>query len=71
MKDLLSRLLPHNWNDVLAFMLLIAIPMVWVLAGRGWMDLTKLGDVNGVLITTWTLIIQYYFRRAPPGNSGT
>lgn len=71
MKEILSRLLPHNWNDMLAVMLLIIIPLLWILAGSGRIDLTKLGDLNGALIATWTLIIQFYFRRAPPGNGGT
>lgn len=67
-RALLSRVLPHNWNDILAVLLLTIIPALWILAGSGRIDLTKLGDLNGALIATWLLIVQYYFRRAPPNG---
>ena len=65
---MMQRFLPRTWNDVLALFLLVVIPAFWVGAGRGWIDLARLGDVNGALIAMWTLVVQYYFRRAPPGN---
>lgn len=57
---------PQNWNDILALLLLFLIPTLWVLYGRGMVDLNE--SVSGALIVTWTMVIQYYFRRQPPKN---
>lgn len=54
---------PQNWNDILALFVLALIPALWVL------QINLGGEVNGALIATWTLVIQYYFRKAPPGGA--
>ena len=57
-----------HFNDRIALLLLILIPALWILDG---FDKVHLGaEVTGALIATWTLVIQYYFRRQPP-NEGT
>lgn len=53
-----------TWNDRLALLLLLAIPGLWILSGRGIIALPA--EVVGALIATWTLVVQYYFRKAPP-----
>ena len=70
MKWLMDRILPRTWNDVLSVLILIIIPVVWGMAGSGHIDFARLGDLNGALIATWTLVVQYYFRRSPPTNGG-
>ena len=64
MKAMLARLLPRNWNDTLSLMLLLIIPLLWVYSGKGRMDIPD--TVQGALIVTWTMVIQYYFRQRPP-----
>lgn len=56
----------QNFNDTVALFLLVVIPAMWILDARGWVTLNR--EVAGSLIVTWTIIIQYYFRRAPPEN---
>ena len=58
-----ERLLPKNWNDLLSLLLIFIIPALWILSGKGIIETDA--SVNGALIATWTIIIQYYFRRAP------
>ena len=58
----MSRFIPQTFNDFLALILIFGIIALWVLQGCG--RLTLLPEVTGALIVTWTLIIQFYFRRA-------
>lgn len=59
-----------HFNDRLALgLLFFIIPAAWVLDGLGIMKLSP--EVNGALIATWTLLIQYYWRKQPPSNGGT
>lgn len=51
-----------TFNDRLALVLLVGIPILWVLHGRGTVTLP--GEVIGALIATWTLVVQFYFRKA-------
>ncbi len=52
---------PANWNDMLAPFVLIGLPFLWVAF--------SLPDiVLGATIAGWTLVIQYYWRKAPPGT---
>ena len=52
-----------KFNNKLAILLLLIIACLWFVAGK---EFIKLDDqVSGALIVTWTLIIQYYFRRKP------
>ena len=55
-----------SFNDRLAIWLLILIPGIWIAdALNVWaMDLNP--EVGGALIATWTLVIQYYWRKQPP-----
>lgn len=53
-----------SFNDRLALVLLGLIPLLWVLSGRGTITLPP--EVVGALIATWTLVVQYYFRKQPP-----
>ena len=62
--DIICRALPQNWNDTLALTLLIIIPALWALNGKGIVNIGE--SVNGALIVTWTLIVQFYFRQRPP-----
>ena len=58
-----------TWNDRLSVFILAAIIGLWVCDGR-WIVLQ--GEVKGALIAVFTLITQYYFRKAPAnGSSGT
>lgn len=59
---------PNSWNDVLALLLLVIIPALWVLDRLLVFELS--GEIIGALIATWTLIVQFYFRKAPPNDKG-
>lgn len=63
MLKIMDRWMPRNWNDVLALVLLFVIPALWVLQGLKTLELV--GEVIGATIMGWTLVLQYYFRRAP------
>ena len=55
--------LPQNWNDMLALLLIIIIPALWILYGKGMIKIDE--SVNGALISTWTIVVMFYFRKAP------
>jgi len=62
----MKKMIPQNFNDLLCILLIFLIVLFWVLSG---MDIVNLEEqVSGALIVTWTLLIQYYFRRKPPTN---
>jgi len=57
-----------NFNDFLAVILVCLIVCLWVLQGRG--IILAMPEISGATIATFTIIVQYYFRRAPPTNGG-
>lgn len=57
------KFIPQNWNDTLALLLILLTPAIWILNGKGM--ITVPAEVSGALIATWTMIIQFYFRKAP------
>jgi len=52
-----------NFNDILALMVLFLIPVLWLVQPITNVELPS--EVNGGLLVTWSLIIQYYFRKSP------
>jgi len=62
----MSKFIPQNFNDLLALILIFGIVLLWVLLGCSVINLPEV--VTGALIATWTLVVQYYFRRAPGGS---
>ena len=58
-----------TWNDRLALLLLLVIPLLWLASGRELITLAP--EVTGALIVTWTMIIQFYFRRQPPNGGAS
>lgn len=56
-----------TFNDRLALVLMALVPALWILGGRGIISLPP--EVTGALIVTWTLVIQYYFRKAPDNGA--
>ncbi len=52
-----------NFNDLLALLLIVLIVTLWVLQGKG--VITAMPEVSGATIAAFTIVIQYYFRRAP------
>ncbi len=57
----MKKFIPQTFNDFLALVLIFGIVALWVLVGKGILNLQ--GDVIGALIVTWTLIVQFYFRK--------
>ena len=51
-----------TWNDRLSLLLLAGIPALWVL--DHWVNLK--GEAIGATIAVWTLVANFYFRKAPP-----
>ena len=53
---------PKTWNDVLAMTFGLVILSLWVLSGTCVINLPDI--VLGATISTFTLIVQFYFRKA-------
>ena len=53
---------PKTWNDVLALVFGLVILTLWTLAGTCIIDLPDI--ILGATISAFTLIIQFYFRKA-------
>jgi hypothetical protein len=62
----MNKYMPQNFNDLFALILVFAIIVIWLLVGCG--KIGMLPEINGALIVTWTLIVQYYFRKKKSGN---
>jgi hypothetical protein len=58
---MLQKFLPSCFNDFLCLVLIGLIAAMWILMGLKVLDLSA--EVTGALIVTWTLLIQYYFRK--------
>lgn len=54
----------NGFNNLLALVLVLIIAALWAL--QGFNVLSLMGEVTGALIAAFTLIVQYYFRKAPP-----
>jgi branched-subunit amino acid transport protein len=62
-----KRFIPQNFNDLLSLVGLAIITALWILHGK---QVVSLDDVIiGATIVTWTLLFNFYFRRAPKNNS--
>jgi hypothetical protein len=53
--------LPQSFNDFLCMVLILLIAALWILTGLRTLELPS--EVTGALIVTWTLLVQYYFRK--------
>jgi hypothetical protein len=60
----MSRFIPQTFNDFFALFVVALIVALWIVQGIS--AITLRDDVNGALVVLFTLIVQYYFRRAPP-----
>jgi len=58
----MSKFKPQNFNDLLALILVFLIPALWVIQGFGIITLPT--EVTGALIVTWSLFLQFYYRKA-------
>jgi hypothetical protein len=54
---------PKDFNDFLCLFLITMIMILWLLIGIGILTLPE--TVIGATIVTWTLLVNYYFRKAP------
>jgi len=61
MKTIISRFAPQSFNDFLCLVLIVLIVTLWILTGIKILELSA--EVTGALIVTWTLLVQYYFRK--------
>jgi ABC-type bacteriocin/lantibiotic exporter with double-glycine peptidase domain len=61
MLEAIKKFAPQNFNDLLCLILIVFIAAVWAIQGLG--KLTLSAEVTGALIVTWTLLVQYYFRK--------
>ncbi len=57
----MNKLIPQNFNDSLCLVLIMLIAALWILTGLKILELPA--EVTGALIVTWTILIQYYFRK--------
>lgn len=58
---MLNKFAPQSFNDFLCLVLVGLISALWTLSGLKTLELPA--EVTGALIVTWTLLIQYYFRK--------
>lgn len=59
--------LPANFNDFFALILdVIVIPVLWIVWGTGYILIPE--TALGATIPIWTLVAQYYFRKAKGGS---
>ena len=56
-----------TFNDLFALVLTALIGGLWAAHGAGLIALPEI--ILGATLSIQTLIVQFYFRRAPPGNS--
>jgi hypothetical protein len=56
-----NKFAPRTFNDFLCLVLVGVISALWTLSGLKTLELPA--EVTGALIVTWTLLIQYYFRK--------
>ena len=56
-----SKFLSQSFNDFLCLILVVLIMALWILAGLKVLELPS--EVTGALIVTWTILVQYYFRK--------
>jgi uncharacterized membrane protein YuzA (DUF378 family) len=61
-----KKFLPQNFNDFLCLLLVILITASWLLAGVDKLNLPP--EISGAEIVTWTLLVQYYFRKKAGGS---
>jgi hypothetical protein len=59
----MQKFLPQSFNDLLCLFLIFLIVGFWTLQGLQLLELPA--EVTGALIVTWTLLVQYYFRKRP------
>ncbi len=56
MLEIIKKFMPQNFNDTLAILLVIGVPIA--------LSLATLPDVfAGTLGAAWLLVVQYYFRK--------
>jgi hypothetical protein len=60
--ELLKRFAPANFNDFLCLFILGLIFTLWILSGSKVFDLNQ--EILGATIAFFTIIGQYYFRKA-------
>ena len=58
---MLTRFLPQSFNDFMCLFLITMILALWIMLGLKMLDLPS--EITGALIVTWTLLVQYYFRK--------
>lgn len=52
-----------QFSDRLAIMVLLLIPGLWI--SNHWLQMP--GEIIGATIATWTLVLNFYFRKKDPG----
>lgn len=58
----MKNMMPQNWNDTLSLIIIFLIPFMWILNGK---EVITIGpEVTGALIATWTMVLQFYFRKS-------
>ena len=63
----MKKFIPQNFNDLLCLIVMGMIFTLWLLSGYGKINLNP--EVLGASIAFFTIIGQYYFRKAKTGDS--
>ena len=59
---------PRHWNDVLAILLLIGLPLYWRWLMAAGISQDVLMVIVGALLGHFGQVVTYYFRKAPPSQ---
>jgi hypothetical protein len=62
-----KNILPSTFNEILCLTLVYLTFLLWLLQSVKAIELPE--AVLGATIVTWTLMVQYYFRKKPPKDS--
>lgn len=62
LKASIAKFVPQNFNDFMAVLLVLLIVAMWIIQGVHLITLRD--DVNGALTVLFTLVVQFYFRKA-------
>jgi hypothetical protein len=64
----MGKLLPQTFNDTLCLCLMGVISLLWALDGFNWRGFELNKEVLGASIAFFTIIGQYYYRKAKSEN---
>jgi hypothetical protein len=60
------RWLPRNWNDVLALILFLMLPVYWGWLLKAGVPEATINMIVGAGLVWFADVVKFYFRKGPP-----